>query len=278
MACFPLLLDPLDLLSHLDDPQLRLIDLGRLAVYRQVHIRGAYWLDGKRLMAGGEDGGKLPAIDRLIELCQQLGLHPDQSIVLYDDEGGGWAGRMLWTLHWLGFTRVSLLDGGIHGWLAAGLPTEEGEPPAYRSIPLNYALPTPDAQPQIQINRQQIEQQLADQTYALWDCRSLEEYTGERLAARRGGHLPHAIHYEWTEAMDKQHGLRLKPIDQIRQTLHERGMICGKPIVTYCQSHHRSGFAYALGCILGLDIRAYDGGFSEWGNCRDTPLTTGATP
>ncbi|MGA5989262.1 rhodanese-like domain-containing protein, partial [Escherichia coli] len=47
----------------------------------------------------------------------------EHHVVAYDDEGGAWAGRLLWNLHCLGFEQTSLLNGGIHGWLAAGLPT-----------------------------------------------------------------------------------------------------------------------------------------------------------
>ncbi|MEY2864066.1 MAG: hypothetical protein RLY58_1773 [Pseudomonadota bacterium] len=279
------LVAPADLVPYLDHPQLCLLDLGRASVFRQVHIRGARWLDGKRLMSGDPDAvGTLPALADLTAICEQLGLHPDQSIVVYDDEGGGWAGRMIWTLHGLGFTRVSLLDGGIHAWLADGLPTDEGEPPLI--TPTTLRLPTAHAQPQVGIDHTELLALLDSPNLTLWDCRSAEEYSGDRLAARRGGHIPRAIHYEWTQAMDRQNGLRLRPLDQIRQELSERGIMAAKTtpdagaatLVTYCQSHHRSGFSYVLGHLLGLPIRAYAGGWNEWGNRRDTPITLGEHP
>ncbi len=42
-------------------------------------------------------------------------------MVAYDDEGGGWAARLLWTLELIGHTRYSYLNGGIHAWRDAGL-------------------------------------------------------------------------------------------------------------------------------------------------------------
>ena len=51
------------------------------------------------------------------------------------------------------------------------------------------------------------------------------------------------------------------------------GITPDKPTITHCQSHHRSGFTYLLGRILGFDsIRAYDGSWAEWGNLKDTPV------
>lgn len=276
MVTFPLLLDPQALWPHLDHPALRILDLGRLSVFRQVHIRGARWVSGKRLMAGGEDGGKMASLATLAVLCTELDVRPDHHIVVYDDEGGAWAGRMIWTLHRLGFARVSLLDGGIHGWLAAGLPTVEGAPmPPATGFSLQ---PLALHDSSLQISCDALMAALATQQVSVWDCRSVEEYSGEQLAARRGGHIPSALHYEWTQAIDRHNGLRLRPLDQIRQELTERGIICAKPIVTYCQSHHRSGFSYVLGRMLGLSIAAYDGGWQEWGNRRDTPIGLGEQP
>ncbi len=40
-------------------------------------------------------------------------------MVVYDDEGGAWAGRLIWNLHCLGFENTSLMNGGIHAWLSS---------------------------------------------------------------------------------------------------------------------------------------------------------------
>ncbi|MEK5777673.1 rhodanese-like domain-containing protein, partial [Acinetobacter nosocomialis] len=62
-------------------------------------------------------------VDGLQELIRYLNISPEHHVVVYDDEGGAWAGRLIWNLHCLGFENTSLLNGGIHAWLAAGLPT-----------------------------------------------------------------------------------------------------------------------------------------------------------
>lgn len=273
MATFPLLLAPMDLLPHLDHPELRIIDLSRESVFKQVHLRGAVWLNARRLMRGVEPvAAGLPDLDTLTALMAELGITPQHHVVAYDDEGGGWASRLIWTLHRLGHQQVSLLDGGIHAWLAEDLPTEEGHAPTAPAATQNWIL-----DPQPEISAEQLMASLQQGDYQLWDCRSREEYTGDRLAARRGGHIPSARHYEWTRAMDRSNALRLRPLDQIRQELKEYGILSNpsQPIVTYCQSHHRSSFTYVLAKILSLPIQAYAGGWSEWGNRSDTPTHTG---
>jgi thiosulfate/3-mercaptopyruvate sulfurtransferase len=57
-----------------------------------------------------------------------------------------------------------------------------------------------------------------------------------------------------------------------REYLQKKGVALDKPIITHCQSHHRSGLSWLVGTLLELDIRAYHGSWSEWGNREDTQV------
>ncbi len=274
---FPLLIEAEDLLPHLDHPLLRIVDLSRQSVYEQLHIPHAIHLKPAQLLRQEEDAtGLLPDQAGLEALIAHLNISPQHHVVVYDDEGGGWAGRLIWNLHCLGFYQTSLLNGGIHAWLAAGLPTtadEEQLLPVEHWVAVNLA-----QQEQYRIGYGELQQKVEQGGVQLWDCRSEDEYTGIRLAARRGGHIPGARHFEWSTALNRQNHLKLHALERTQQRLEDLGFQLDQPVVVYCQSHHRSGLAYILGRLLGWQIRAYDGAWSEWGNRLDSPIITGESP
>jgi Rhodanese-related sulfurtransferase len=98
--------------------------LSRRSVYDQLHIPHALHVQPKLLVRQEEQAmGLLPDQAGLEQLISYLNISPEHHVVVYDDEGGAWAGRLIWNLHCLGFENTSLLNGGIHAWLGAGLPT-----------------------------------------------------------------------------------------------------------------------------------------------------------
>lgn len=262
----PLVVEPEDLNERLSD--VVIYDLSREETYRQAHLPGAIHIAPAQLVRGEQPAvGKLPTLDQLEDLFGALGYEPSQHIVVYDDEGGGWAGRMIWTLDVIGHKNYSYLNGGIHAWLAAQLPI---------SNEVHQVLPT---DPEITINRdfiadkEQIIASLDSASLTIWDARGPDEYRGERVVASRGGRIPGAINFEWTRGMDPERALKIRT--DIREQLAAVGIDGKKPLVTHCQTHHRSGFTYLLGRTLGYDIKAYDGSWSEWGNDPNTPIEVG---
>ena len=263
----PLIVEPEELEAALPDDNLLLITVGQPRNYLAHHVPGSLLIQPGELVSGIEPAtGKLPSAERLGELFSRAGLAPQRHVVAIDDEGGGWAGRLIWTLGVLGHTRHSFLNGGVIAWAGAGLPLESG-PREGEARPFTARI---DRSPIA--DKQQVLQQIGDPGSIVWDARSAEEYTGVRLTARRNGHIPGAVNIDWLELMDRQRDLRLRPPAELRALLEESGIVPGKKIITHCQTHHRSGLSWFAGKALGLDIRAYDGSWSEWGNADDTPV------
>ena len=274
---FGLLIDAEQLVPHLGNDKLRIVDLSRASVYDQLHIPHALYLKPKFLVRQDEQAtGLLPDVDGLQELIRYLNISPEHHVVVYDDEGGAWAGRLIWNLHCLGFENTSLLNGGIHAWLAAGLPTTSD---VEQFEPVSALVQVDQAKiQQYRIEYAELLEKVQSSQVQLWDCRTEDEYTGLRLAARRGGHIPNALHFEWSTALNRENHLRLHPLERTQQRLEQLGFNLNEPVVVYCQSHHRSGLAYILGRLLGWNIQAYDGAWSEWGNRLDSPIITGEMP
>ena len=274
---FGLLIDAEQLVPHLGNDKLRIVDLSRASVYDQLHIPHALHLKPKFLVRQDEQAtGLLPDVDGLQELIRYLNISPEHHVVVYDDEGGAWAGRLIWNLHCLGFENTSLLNGGIHAWLAAGLPTTS-EVEQFEPVSALVQVGQAKIQ-QYRIEYAELLEKVQSSQVQLWDCRTEDEYTGLRLAARRGGHIPNALHFEWSTALNRENHLRLHPLERTQQRLEQLGFNLNEPVVVYCQSHHRSGLAYILGRLLGWNIQAYDGAWSEWGNRLDSPIITGEMP
>lgn len=272
-----LLIEAEELVPHLGNDKLRIVDLSRRSVYDQLHIPHALHVQPKLLVRQEEQAmGLLPDQAGLEHLIAYLNIGPEHHVVAYDDEGGAWAGRLIWNLHCLGFENTSLLNGGIHAWLGAGLPTSseiDTFEPVAPLVSVNL-----QAAEQYQTSYDDVLNAIQQGQLQLWDCRTEDEYTGLRLAARRGGHIPGARHFEWSTALNRENHLKLHPLERTQQRLEQLGFNLNEPVVVYCQSHHRSGLAYILGRLLGWNIQAYDGAWSEWGNRLDSPVITGELP
>src|SRR5262245_12047468 len=95
----PLLLEPDQLEPLLGRPDLLILDLSSAENYARGHVPGAIHMPASALQCGIKPApGKLPDADHLSRLFSQVGLKPDSWVIAYDDEGGGWAGRLIWTL------------------------------------------------------------------------------------------------------------------------------------------------------------------------------------
>ena len=96
------------------------------------------------------------------------------------------------------------------------------------------------------------------------DVRRLEEFEGKTpYGSKYGGHLPHAIHLQWSSFFDSHH--RLVSITQIKDQFQQKGIDLTKPIVTYCTGGVRSAWVYMLlRLIHHPQVSNYDGSWWEW--------------
>ena len=165
--------------------------------------------------------GRLPGAERLSDALSGIGYAPGRQVVAYDDEGGGHASRLLWTLHVLGHVGGSLLNGGYSGWVAEGLRVHAGasEPAAsnYRGTLTRVAV----------ADAEYIRARIDDPGVVILDARSPDEFAGRDRRARRGGHIPGAVNLNWTDTMDAARHRRLHSAAVLRDMLIERGITPG---------------------------------------------------
>lgn len=270
MAELPLIVDPRTLAERRHDAGVRIVAVAPAADFESGHIPGATRVGYDEITRDAPPvKGLIADSDTLAAALSRAGIDNDSHVVAYDGTGGGAAGRLLFTLDAVGHGGgLSLLDGGLPAWVAAGGELSTGAAP---SRPARYK---PGRRPECVADHAFIRAHLDDPGVRLLDTRSEPEYRGLDVRAAHGGHIPGAVNLEWTTF--KTDDGRLRPRDELLGLLAESGVTPADEVVVYCQSHHRSAHTYVALKALGFKrVRGYPGAWSDWGNRDDTPTEHG---
>jgi thiosulfate/3-mercaptopyruvate sulfurtransferase len=264
-----LIIEPQTLAQHLENENLVIVDLSKSEQYFQAHVPGAIHMDYRQIVAAKPPVmGLLPEIPQLQQIAANLGLTKDKHVVAYDEEGGGKAARLLWTLDAMGHSNFSLLNGGINAWLAGQQPIESSVNVANSQI--EYPITIRES---AIARKDYILQSLQNNSVALLDARSSYEFKGEKKFSERAGRIPGAVNMDWVLMIDRENHFKLHTPEKIRAMLAERSLTSEKETIVYCQTHHRSALTYIVLKSLGYEkVRGYPGSWSEWGNLPDTPV------
>ena len=211
-----LLADSEWLQAHLGDPALRLIDTRSAQLYAEGHIPGAVNLVayGSVPRAANGDMGTPEEFERL---AGQLGVSADSTVVVYDAPGAQ-MGAVAWAFSYYGHTDVRVLDGGYAKWTAEGRPTstEACSYPAAR-FEAHFV-------GDIFCSLDHAKSVHGMPNTIFWDVRRPSEYDGsEAVNNPRTGHVPGAVHLEWTELLDPE-TRTFKPAAELRTLLESRGI------------------------------------------------------
>ncbi|MFD0936137.1 rhodanese-like domain-containing protein, partial [Methylobacterium trifolii] len=99
------------------------------AEFRAAHIPNAVRFD---IDAMNDEGSSLPHMlprpEVFASRMRALGIGDGMQIVVYDGQGLFSAPRAWWMLRTFGVRDALVLDGGLPAWVAAGFPTEDGDP------------------------------------------------------------------------------------------------------------------------------------------------------
>lgn len=252
----------------LNEPDLLVVDVGSAEDFETGHIPGAVQIDYAAFVTAHPPVmGLVAEADQLSLVFSSIGLTSEKFVIAYDREGGGKAGRLLFTLDAAGHAKGSLLDGGLKAWLAAGHGTESGNASVAHT---KYETDLPGDNI---ADRDYILSKLGQDDVVFLDCRTAAEFSGQDARAARGGHIPGAVNFNWTDAMDPANPPNLRPENELRSAFEALGITPDREIIAYCQTHHRSSHTYIVLKQLGYtNLKGYPGAWSEWGNDPDTPV------
>ncbi len=186
-------------------------------------------------------------------------------VVLYDGGAFPNASRTVWTLQVLGRDDgVSILDGGLEAWVAAGGEVAPPATPEPGSLSTRTALDR-------RVDGRWVLDHGQDPGIALIDARRTVSYDGTRPELPgRVGHIPGAGSLPQTELYDGQG--RLKPAGELRSLFEAAGFQEGDRVVAYCHIGYWASAVVFAARTLGWDARLYDGSMTEWAADDELPL------
>lgn len=250
-----------------------IVDVRKGPFYLLGHIEGAHYVARDRFL-DKRNGVKslVPTAAGIKDLLGSIGATPETVIVVYADDKNPYSARFAWTLLYHGHTNVRVLDGGYEKWTKEDrstslLPTKSPQPSQY-VLQANAVYPEARAEADYLFTR------LKNPAVVIWDTRRKSEFTGEELRANRGGHIPGAVHFDWTNLQKDVHGIKvLKSQKEIEELLRVNGITADKEIVAHCQTGIRSSYATLVLLGLGYDrVKNYDGSWIEWANNSSLPI------
>jgi thiosulfate/3-mercaptopyruvate sulfurtransferase len=270
-----LLVDASWLSEHLDDPGLVVLHVaaGADEVGAEV-IPGSSEIHVDLISINQTDeGAPLVRLDLPDDLSsvravfEAAGISDDSRVVVtYTDRRFPDATRTVWTLQVLGKdTGVSVLNGGIEAWIAAG-----GDVSTDRVTPAPGRL---TATPRLdrRVDATFMLENAATAGVALIDARRPVSYDGTRPEIPgRSGHIPGAGSLPQVDLYTDE-GL-LKSASELRDLFANAGVTPGDGIVAYCHIGYWASAVVFAARTLGLDARLYDGSMTEWAADASLPL------
>jgi thiosulfate/3-mercaptopyruvate sulfurtransferase len=236
------------------------------------HIPGASLVDFGKVRVNREVEGKkvkklIPLKADFEKLAQSWGVNKDATIVIVptglNTGDVNQAARLYWQFKYYGQKNMSILDGGMAAWLAAGLPAATDTPAVAKG---NWVATTEDKS--ILATYADVKAALKGKHVQLADARPQNQYMG--VFTKKGelsGHLKGAkdISPDLITLADGA-SARFLPAKSYKSMMKAKGLNPDGQIISYCNTGHQAaGVWFVSHELMGnKKVSLYDGSLVEY--------------
>lgn len=259
------LMDPQAVQSGLTASNVIVLDIRDPKSYAAGHIPGALNAPYGSWRGPASNPGELPALDTLTKQVQRLGLTPQAHVVVAssgkDDTDFGAAARVYWTLKVLGFQNLSILNGGLKSWQAAGLllQTQPNVATASRFVPtINTSMIA---------TREEVVAQVQAGKAQLVDARPVAFFDGStrHASAKVPGTLKGAVNVEHSTWFEPNSS-RVVSAGDAKKLVVSTAVNADQDTVSFCNTGHWAATNwFVLSELVGQkNVKLYAGSMVDW--------------
>lgn len=257
-----------------------------LPEYSAAHLPGSAFIDQLTHLSVADTPLRftLPPAAELAAGFAAAGVNADSHVVFYSSGHFMWATRAWWLLRYCGHNNVSVLDGGLGAWQAAGQPTETKSSTYAKG---SFAAEPGELRSDMFANTDDMLASMDNPAVCTINALPEPMYNGSSpIKYGRPGHIPGSTNLPYSNLLQPQTEQNqpareipletLLPASELKNQLEKHQLLGEKPVITYCGGGIAATVPAFAAILMGKqEIAVYDGSMSEWSQDPSRPLVTG---
>lgn len=257
------------------------IDTREPADYNAGHIPGAVNVREIFTHISLSNKNELKSLaEKFSSIFGNVGLSGEEHAVIYEDamhSGNGQSSRGYFLLKYLGYDKVSVLDGGFRAWIDSKLPvSQEIRPSVPKKFPANV-------NHSIMLTKDQMLEKINDKKTIFLDVRDPDEWYGKYSSPSgkdldlQPGKIPGAVWMEWRLLIDTTKNIPVfRTNDEIKEICNKFGIDIASDIYIYCFKGSRAASTYLALKKAGFNnVKNYFASWNEWARDGKNPIDHG---
>lgn len=248
--------EPSELKEALEQPNTVVIDARTPEDYAKGHLKGSINLTAGELTINEPVNAMLAPQEQISKVLSSKGISNDSNILIYDNSGGVYSGRVWWTLKLYGHENVKIINNGVKAILDNDFELSLDVPDVNVT---NYE--TKEVNNSYIATIDDVKKAIDDEATTIIDVRSRSEFDE--------GAISTAILYPHTKNLYVDGSFKSERDTYLNY--NDLGLKRDDSIILYCKSSFRATQTALLLEEAGYtNVKVYDGAWLEW-STKDMP-------